>query len=127
MTNAVRILYVEDNDLVANVVKELFEYENWNVEICSNGDSAWAVIRGPAHFDVLITDQDLPDVKGLQLIERTRALNHRRHIPIIMFTAENCLTEAIEAGANSFLLKPDATQDIVPTVRRHLRRETSCN
>jgi CheY-like chemotaxis protein len=72
---------------------------------------------------VLIFDNNLPDIDGIELIRRTRSLAHRQQTPIIMFSGNNVETQARRAGASAFLLKSAGTPLIAETVARLLARK----
>lgn len=103
----VSILLVEDNEMVAEPVRDCLEYEGWRVETCADGGEALRLIEGPGHFDLLLLDNELPEVSGLELIRRARALPHRRRTPIAMFSGCDVAAEARGVGADAFLRKPD--------------------
>lgn len=121
-TRPLSILHVEDNNLVANAVKETLEIEGWTVESFSEGTVALRMISGDAHYDVLIFDNGLPDTSGVELIYQTRRLPHRQQTPIIMFSASDVEREARLAGANAFLRKPEDVHAIAETITQLLAR-----
>lgn len=119
----VSILHVEDNNLVANAVKETLEMEGWTVESFREGTIALQMISGDKHYDILIFDNGLPDTNGIELVRQTRLLPHRQQTPIIMFSASDVEREARRVGANAFLRKPEDTSAIAETVARLLARK----
>lgn len=119
-SQAVSILHVEDNKLVSDAVKETLRREGWEVEVCADGDEALKKLVGEARYDLLLFDNDLPGMSGLDLVRRARRLNHRRGTPIIMLSAINCAREALRAGANVFLRKPDDVLKLAATISRLL-------
>jgi two-component system chemotaxis response regulator CheY len=119
----VSILLVEDNEMVAEPVRESLEFEGWRVETCMDGREALRLIEGPGHFDLLLLDNELPEVTGLELIRRARALPHRRQTPIAMFSASDVAGEARRVGADAFLRKPDDVPVLVNVIARLLSEE----
>ena len=107
MVGPVMILFVEDNDVVLRVVKKTLELESWRVEVYEDGDAALRALEGEGQYDLIITENDLPGASGLELIRRSRMLPHRRRTPIIMFSSGPRSAEALGAGANEFLMKPE--------------------
>src|SRR5215212_4289272 len=81
-----RILYAEQEPLVADAVRETLEAEGWRVEVCARGDEALRRLQGETCFDLLILDFRLPGLDGLELARRARALPRAVRTPIIMFT-----------------------------------------
>lgn len=114
------ILWVEDNKLVLDAVKETLELEGWSVEVCEDGAIALAQIASAKPYDLIITDNELPGVCGLDLIRHARRLEHRRNTPIIMLSATPYQAEAREAGADVFLRKPEDMYIVARTVKRLL-------
>ena len=112
----VSILLVEDNEMVAEPVRDCLEYEGWRVEMCADGGEALRLIEGPEHFDLLLLDNELPGVTGLELIRRARSLPHRRRTPIAMFSGCDVADEARGAGADAFLRKPDDMPVLVSVI-----------
>lgn len=123
-TGTVIILHVEDNKLVAGAAKDTLAREGWSVETCNEGTVALQILSNEAHYDVLIFDNELPDMSGLELIREARQLPHRQHTPIIMFSASNVEREARQAGANAFLRKPEDVTALAETVARVLAQQS---
>lgn len=109
----IKILYVEDYDLVLFTVKQLLELENWQVDICRNGCAALKKIESDEHYDLLILDEQLPGESGLTLVRRVRQLTHRRHMPLIMFSGSLQHDDAMAAGVDAFLNKPTGLKNLV--------------
>lgn len=124
-THPIRILHAEDNSLVAGAVKETLELEGWNVETVVDGASALKAIQGDTDYNVLIFDNDLPGMEGLELIRRARATPRWQQTPIIMLSASDIKREAIQAGADVFLRKPEQITAITGTIARLLERRGS--
>lgn len=112
----VSILHVEDNELIAGIIRELLHDQGWRVETCADGNAALSKISANAHYDLLLIDYDLPDVNGLELVHRARKLAHRSHIPVVMFSASPVEAAAREAGADVFLRKPQDVGSLVETI-----------
>ena len=114
------ILLVEDSQFVADAVKETLEGEGWRVEMCADGYVASLLIKSDRRYDLIILDKELPNLSGLELTRRARELPHRKETPIIMLSASECVRDALLAGANLFLRKPQDIGKIVETVARLL-------
>jgi two-component system chemotaxis sensor kinase CheA len=112
------ILYAEDYRLLLHYVKEMLEEQGWRVETCADGLSALERIEGGDNYDLLLLDNSLPGMSGLELVRRARSLIHRRLTPIIMFSASDFALAASRAGVNAFLKKPDEIDALIETVRR---------
>jgi CheY-like chemotaxis protein len=122
-TQTVSVLHVEDEPAVADPVQATLEDEGWRVETCGDGLSALERLSSGARYDVLIVDNQLPGIDGMELIRRTRALAHRQQMPIIMLSAGDAETQAKRAGANEFLRKPDDMPLLAEIIARLLARK----
>lgn len=117
----IRILHVEDESQIADVAHRALAAEQWEVELCTDGDSALRKLTGSEHYDVVIVDSSLSGVTGLELAQRARKITHRRKTPILMLSGDDLETEAWDAGVDAFLKKPDQLTQLTPTVARLLR------
>ena len=119
------ILLVEDNQFVSDAVKETLEGEGWRVESCADGYVALLLIKSDRRYDLILLDNDLPNVSGLELARRARELPRRKETPIIMLSASEGVRDALLAGVNTFLRKPQDIGKIVETINRLLNTSGS--
>jgi CheY-like chemotaxis protein/tetratricopeptide (TPR) repeat protein len=112
----VKILHVEDNLAVGEMMKDTLSLEGWEVETCLDGAAALSLIASDEPYDLLLLDYDLPGADGLQLVRHARALAHRQATPIIMFSARFNKTVALQAGVNALLRKPQDLPVVVETI-----------
>ncbi|MCA1632671.1 MAG: response regulator [Acidobacteria bacterium] len=117
---SINILHVEDNQMVAAAVKETLELEGWRVETCANGAVALGRVQSDAPFDALLFDDELPGMRGVEIVRRARALPRHRHTPMLMLSASDCESEARAAGVDAFLHKPQDVLALADTIRRLL-------
>lgn len=116
------VLHVEDDKTVADAVRDILELEGFSVITCVSGAAALRMLEGKEHFDLLLLDNGLPHVSGVELTRRARQLPHRRRTPIIMLSAGDVETEAWRAGADAFLKKPDDIGRLTGMVTRLLTK-----
>jgi two-component system, OmpR family, phosphate regulon response regulator PhoB len=114
------ILLVEDTQIVADAVRDTLEAEGWRVEMCADGLAALRLIESEAHYDLLLLDNELPTLSGLELTRRARGLAQRKQTPIIMISASECGRAARRAGADAFIRKPQDMKRIVEIITRLL-------
>lgn len=114
------ILHVEDHPMVAKVIGEMLEAANYRVELCTDGKAALAKLTGDDHYDVLVIDNELPGLNGLELVRTTKKMTHRRRMRIIMLSGDDIEKQAWSAGADEFLRKPEGVERIAATVERVL-------
>ncbi|MGP1561856.1 MAG: chemotaxis response regulator CheY [Helicobacteraceae bacterium] len=109
-----KILVVDDSSTMRRIIKntlnrlgytELFEGEH--------GVQAWEVLQQNEGINVLITDWNMPEMNGLELVKKVRADKKYEDMPIIMVTTEGGKTEvitALKAGVNNYIVKPFTPQ-----------------
>jgi CheY-like chemotaxis protein len=117
----ISILHAEDNKPIANLVNEMLAAEAWQVELCMDGDSALRKLTSDERVDLLLVDNELPGLSGLDLVKRVRKMTHRRRLPIVMLSGNDCETDAWRAGVDAFLKKPDQVNELPSTISRLLR------
>ncbi len=119
-----RVLLVEDNErLVRSLAQGLREEE---MEVVSVGTGAAAIERAErADLDAVVLDLGLPDVDGIEVLKALRA--GRGHAPVLVLTARDALesrVQALELGADDYLIKPFAFVELVARLRALTRRAT---
>ena len=115
------ILHVEDNKVLARWIADTLAAEGKHVDSCRNGTAALKILTGGAHYDLMIVDNDLPGLNGLELVRRARNMTRWRGRPIIMLSEEDCEKEAWRAGVDAFLRKPEEVEQLSLTISRLLR------
>jgi two-component system response regulator TrcR len=118
----IRVLLVDDEPALTNLVKMALHYEGWVVEVAHNGQQAIAKFDeiGP---DVLVLDIMLPDVDGLQILERVRESDP--YTPTLFLTARDSVMDRVTgltAGADDYMTKPFSLEELVARLRGLLRR-----
>lgn len=117
-----RILLVEDEENIRDVVKLNLEMEDYEVVTAKDGKTALKFIKGQ-HFDLLILDVMLPEVDGFQICEQVRLTN--TDVPIIFLTAKDTTPDRIEGlkrGADDYLTKPFNLEELLLRVNNLIRR-----
>jgi len=120
----IKILYAEDYDLVLFTVKQLLELEGWAVDISRDGAAALKLIESNIEYDLLLLDEDMPVIRGVELVRRARSLPHRRETPIIIFTASECSEDALTSRADACLKKPSGLRDLIRTIEELIDRQS---
>ncbi|WP_426234220.1 response regulator [Pseudomonas sp. TWP3-2] len=116
-----RLLIVDDDVEILSLLKKFFVQHAYEVEVAAHGEAMWAAIA-QARPDTIILDLMLPGEGGLSLCQKVRA---QMGIPIIMLTAMAELSDRIvglELGADDYLTKPFAPQELLARVRALQRR-----
>lgn len=119
-----RILIVEDDRDIADLVARYLRKSDFEVDVASSGPAALIAI-GDRPPELLILDLMLPGVDGLEICRKVREASHTQAIPIIMLTARAEESERIaglETGADDYIAKPFSPNELVARVRALLRR-----
>ena len=116
-----RILLVEDHERLARLVSTGLTAAGIATDLVGRIDTAWSALQ-QLPYGVLVLDRGLPDGDGLVLLQRLRGVGSR--IPCLVLTARDALhdrIEGLEAGADDYLPKPFAMDEMVARVRALLR------
>lgn len=117
-----RVLIVEDNLDLANVVRSLLEFENHTVDVFHTGtEGLHSILSNP--YDLVILDWDLPGVNGFEILTQFRQIGART--PVIMLTGKDTIEEkeaGLDGGADDYLTKPFNMKELGARVRAHIRR-----
>ena len=119
-----RILLVEDEENIREVVKLNLELENYEVITADTGKMALKHFQ-EQHFDLILLDVMLPEVDGFQVCEQIRLTN--MSIPIMMLTAKDAAMDRItglKKGADDYLTKPFNLEEMLLRVQNLLRRSS---
>src|SRR6266478_6228570 len=120
MSEAAKILLIEDDPGIVMTLRRMLREEGHEVLVEKRGDSGLALARADS-FDVVITDMKLPGLNGLDLVRELHAAKPR--LPIILMTAHGTTETAIEAtksGAYDYLLKPFEIPEFIELVEKAL-------
>ena len=105
---------------MANFVRDALDAENVHLDHVSNGSVALKTLEGSTNYDVLIVDNGLPGLSGLELVLRCKSMRHRKNMKIVMLSGDEIEREAWRAGVNEFLRKPQDVDRLDSIVTRLL-------
>lgn len=117
-----RILIIEDDHKIANAIKKGLEQEHFAVDTSYDGKDGLGQAR-TISYDLIILDRMLPEVDGIEICRILRK-NHDNS-PIIMLTAKDALNDKVDglnAGADDYLTKPFAFEELLARMRALIRR-----
>jgi two-component system KDP operon response regulator KdpE len=124
MTERSRILVVDDEPQLTRVLRTGLKSRGYDVRAAADGLTGFETFRD-WHPDLVITDLAMPNVDGLELCRRLRAISQ---VPIIVLSAkgeETTKVEALDLGADDFVTKPFGIDELLARVRASLRRAST--
>ena len=122
-----RILIVEDEARIASFLEKGFRANGFVTETAATGTAALRRARS-GEFDLMILDVGLPDVDGFTVLRRLR--EHDRTLPVVILTARDGVADTVaglEGGADDYVTKPFAFDELLARVRVRLRSERAAD
>lgn len=120
-----RVLVIEDDQVLCNTLRKHIETAGFAVDIAFNGQDGLEM-GGDGLYAAVVLDLGLPKLNGLGVLKRWR--ERRNHVPVIILTARNDWHErvaGIEAGADDYMGKPFHTEELLARLKALIRRTQS--
>ncbi len=117
------ILVVDDSITMVLSLKSTLTLNGFQAETASNGREAMRKLEAGFKPDLILTDINMPEMTGMELIRSVRAMPGLKFIPILTLTTESELAKKNEgklAGATGWLVKPVSGNDLVAVIRKVL-------
>lgn len=120
-----RILIVEDEENLQQLLKKRLTQSGYGVDAVADGLEAELYLEA-APYDLVILDWMLPGLEGISLLKRLR--QKKQNIPVLLLTAKDSIenrVEGLDAGADDYLVKPFAFDELMARIRVLMRRQTT--
>ena len=121
-----KILVVDDERAVRESLRRALELEGYEIELAADGREALERLEADSQPDALILDVLMPGVDGLEVCRRLRRTGSR--LPVLMLTARDAVENRVaglDAGADDYVTKPFALEELLARIRALLRRTSN--
>ena len=118
-----RLLVVEDEVYLLDILKKRLTKEHYSVDTCEDGLEAWDYIK-LTQYDGIVLDIMLPGMDGIELLKQMR--KEGDHTPVLLLTARDSIEDRVtglDIGADDYLIKPFAFEELLARIRVMLRRQ----
>jgi two-component system, OmpR family, response regulator len=120
-----RILLVEDNEDIVEVLSRVLAEQNYTIDIALDGETGWELVESYP-YDLVLLDVCLPKLDGIHFCRRLRERNNP--VLVMLLTARESITDkliGLNSGADDYVVKPFNVQELVARIRALLRRTSS--
>ncbi|MBF2076650.1 MAG: response regulator [Synechococcales cyanobacterium C42_A2020_086] len=120
-----RILLVEDDESIIDVLETVLTEQNYVVDVATDGDSGWELVEA-CPYDLVLLDLVLPKLDGISFCRRLR--EQKNPVLVMLLTARDTTTDkllGLDAGADDYVVKPFDVQELTARMRALLRRGTA--
>lgn len=117
-----RILIVEDEKPLAKAMEAILKKHHYNIDVVHDGEQGLDYASSGI-YELIILDWMLPKMSGIDILKEIRDLNI--HTPVLLLTAKNAIADKVkglDAGADDYLSKPFASEELLARIRALLRR-----
>jgi two-component system response regulator MprA len=121
-----KILVVDDERAVRDSLRRALELQGYQVELAADGTEALAQLEGNGQTDAVLLVVLMPGIDGLEVCRRIRRTGNQ--VPVLMLTARDAVGDRVaglDAGADDYVVKPFALEELLARVRALLRRTTA--
>lgn len=125
-----KILVVDDFPTMRRIVKTLMKQNGFNnFTEAEDGEQALRMLKAEGNYEMIVSDWNMPNMTGLELLKAVRADPNFKHLPFLMVTAEaekENIIEAVKAGVSNYIVKPftgQALKDKLDKIEQTLKKQ----
>lgn len=125
MNDQLKILAVDDDPLIAELVKATLEGEGCIVSTANNGTETLEALASGEKFDIVLLDIMMPDMDGLAVYSKMQENPELKNVPVILLTAKAQVADvekALELGITDYIIKPFEPLELGPKIKEVLSR-----
>jgi two-component system sensor histidine kinase ChiS len=122
-SNGYRVLVVDDEPVNVQALVNYLTLANYEVATAANGQEALDLLSSDLRYDLVLLDVMMPNISGFEVCQKIRERCSPAELPIILLTAKNRVSDLVSgfsAGANDYLTKPFASDELLARVNVHL-------
>ncbi|WP_137297612.1 response regulator [Psychromonas sp. SP041] len=123
-----KILIVDDFSTMRRIVRSLLMKIGFKeFEMAEDGLKAINILKKDQDFGLIVTDWNMPDMDGIELLKYVRATPNLKHIPVLMVTAEakkDQIIQAAHAGVNGYITKPFTHKTLESKIKKIFNRNS---
>lgn len=120
--NHIKILVVDDSSVMRKMIKHELEKLGVQFEDAADGELAWTrLVQSPDEFKVVLSDVNMPNLNGIELLRRIRGNERFKELPVVMLTSETdreIVDAARSLGVSAYLNKPLQTAELMKVLAR---------
>ena len=120
--NHIKILVVDDSSVMRKMIKHELAKLGVQFDDAADGELAWTrLVQSPEEFKVVLSDVNMPNLNGIELLRRIRGDERFKELPVVMLTSETdheIVTAARSLGVSAYLNKPLQTAELVKVLAR---------
>ncbi len=123
--NFMKILLVEDDEIIAQTLLEILRDRNYIVDLAVEGELGWEMVQA-YDYDLIVLDIVLPKLNGIMFCQKLRSVGNQT--PVLLLTAQNSDDQKViglDAGADDYVVKPFEINELMARIRVLLRRRNS--
>ncbi len=124
-----KILVVDDSAITRKLLKNTLSKENYNIETAENGMEALEKIYQTS-YDLITIDLNMPNMGGLQLVEKIRDEDDLKELPLIILSTvsnKKIIKKVIDSGANLYIEKPPSDAKLISSIKMLIDRYSNNN
>ena len=123
VNNLMKVLIVEDESAIRNLISTALETNGYNFEMATNGSRALSLLV-KHQFDIILLDLGLPDLDGIDIIKKLRTFSFTPIIVISARSNDDDKITALDIGVDDYLTKPFSVEELLARIRSNFEKNS---
>ena len=119
-----KVLIAEDSDTVRTIISNILKKEGHTVVEARDGAEAWDILAKTKDIDMIVSDINMPNIDGYQLVKLIRSAREWEFVPIIIASTladKEDIVKLLNSGADDYVIKPFSTEEFLARIKAHQR------